>query len=169
MQAAVYGVLVYAMIGFEWTAAKFFWYLFFMFFTLLYFTFYGMMSVAITPNHHVASIVAAAFYALWNLFSGYIVPKPVCFQNIAFSKITKFFMILLFLWLSCIWFVVLKFSLCLAINTEDPSMVEMVLLHMPSGMDPVWIGGFSIRRHKRGTRRWQLPRPNSRTVHHRLL
>lgn len=76
MQAAVYGILVYAMIGFEWTAAKFFWYLFFMFFTLLYFTFYGMMSVAITPNHHVASIVAAAFYGIWNLFSGYIIPKP---------------------------------------------------------------------------------------------
>ncbi|KAJ8445587.1 hypothetical protein Cgig2_012475 [Carnegiea gigantea] len=76
MQAAVYGILVYAMIGFEWTAAKFFWYLFFMFFTLLYFTFYGMMSVAITPNHHVASIVAAAFYGIWNLFSGFIIPKP---------------------------------------------------------------------------------------------
>ncbi|XP_021731921.1 pleiotropic drug resistance protein 1-like [Chenopodium quinoa] len=76
MQAATYGIIVYAMIGFDWTAAKFFWYLFFMFFTLLYFTFYGMMAVAITPNHHVAAIVAAAFYGIWNLFSGFIVPKP---------------------------------------------------------------------------------------------
>ncbi|KAJ9692524.1 hypothetical protein PVL29_011532 [Vitis rotundifolia] len=74
-QAAVYGVIVYAMIGFEWTAAKFFWYLFFMFFTLLYFTFYGMMAVAATPNQHIAAIVAAAFYGLWNLFSGFIVPR----------------------------------------------------------------------------------------------
>uniref|UniRef100_F6HX55 ABC transporter domain-containing protein n=1 Tax=Vitis vinifera TaxID=29760 RepID=F6HX55_VITVI len=74
-QAVVYGVIVYAMIGFEWTAAKFFWYLFFMFFTLLYFTFYGMMAVAATPNQHIASIVAAAFYGLWNLFSGFIVPR----------------------------------------------------------------------------------------------
>ncbi|KAI5595772.1 hypothetical protein BDE02_03G162500 [Populus trichocarpa] len=55
VQAAVYGVIVYAMIGFEWTAAKFFWYLFFMYFTLLYFTFYGMMAVAVTPNHHIAA------------------------------------------------------------------------------------------------------------------
>ncbi|MCD7462127.1 hypothetical protein HAX54_047828 [Datura stramonium] len=64
------------MIGFEWTAAKFFWYFFIMYFTLLYFTFYGMMTVAITPNQNVASIVAAFFYAVWNLFSGFIVPRP---------------------------------------------------------------------------------------------
>ncbi|XP_061982096.1 pleiotropic drug resistance protein 1-like isoform X4 [Populus nigra] len=75
VQAAVYGVIVYAMIGFEWTAAKFFWYLFFMYFTLLYFTFYGMMAVAVTPNHHIAAIVSTAFYAIWNLFSGFIIPR----------------------------------------------------------------------------------------------
>ncbi|WJZ94699.1 hypothetical protein VitviT2T_013534 [Vitis vinifera] len=63
------------MIGFEWTAAKFFWYLFFMFFSLLYFTFYGMMAVAATPNQHIAAIVASSFYTLWNLFSGFIVPR----------------------------------------------------------------------------------------------
>ncbi|MQL00608.1 hypothetical protein EI005_25720, partial [Escherichia coli] len=75
-QAVTYGLIVYAMIGFDWTAEKFFWYLFFMYFTLCYFTFYGMMAVAVTPNHHVASIVAAAFYAIWNLFSGFIVTRP---------------------------------------------------------------------------------------------
>ncbi|XP_070030324.1 pleiotropic drug resistance protein 1-like [Nicotiana sylvestris] len=76
VQAAFYGLIVYSMIGFEWTAAKFFWYFFFMYFTLLYFTFYGMMTVAISPNQNVASIVAAFFYAAWNLFSGFIVPRP---------------------------------------------------------------------------------------------
>src|ERR1044072_9383602 len=76
-QAVTYSLIVYAMVGFEWTAEKYFWYLFFMYFTLLYFTFYGMMGVAVTPNHHVASIVAAAFYAIWNLFSGFVVPRPV--------------------------------------------------------------------------------------------
>ncbi|XP_068648511.1 ABC transporter G family member 39-like isoform X2 [Aristolochia californica] len=75
VQTLVYGVIVYAMIGFEWTAAKFFWYIFFMFFTLLYFTFYGMMAVGMTPNHEVAAIVSAAFYAIWNLFSGYLIPR----------------------------------------------------------------------------------------------
>jgi hypothetical protein len=67
------------MIGFEWTAAKFFWYLFFMVFTLLYFTFYGMMAVGLTPNYHIASIVSSAFYAIWNLFSGFVIPRPVSF------------------------------------------------------------------------------------------
>ncbi|KAK6162154.1 hypothetical protein DH2020_001995 [Rehmannia glutinosa] len=75
VQTLIYGVIVYAMIGFEWTVAKFFWYLFFMYFTLLYFTLYGMMTVAVTPNHNIAAIISSAFYALWNLFSGFIIPK----------------------------------------------------------------------------------------------
>ncbi|GAV69185.1 ABC_tran domain-containing protein/ABC2_membrane domain-containing protein/PDR_assoc domain-containing protein, partial [Cephalotus follicularis] len=70
VQAAVYGIIVYAMIGFEWTAAKFFWYLFFMYFSFLYFTYHGMMAVAVTPNFHIATILSTAFYALGNLFSG---------------------------------------------------------------------------------------------------
>ncbi|MBA0638467.1 hypothetical protein Godav_029406, partial [Gossypium davidsonii] len=76
VQASVYGIIVYSMIGFEWTAVKFFWYLFFMLFTLLYFTYYGMMAVAVTPNHHIAAIVSSAFYGLWNVFSGFIIPRP---------------------------------------------------------------------------------------------
>ncbi|MQM18023.1 hypothetical protein Taro_051006 [Colocasia esculenta] len=76
VQCVVYGVIVYSMIGFQWTAAKFFWYLFFMYFTMLYFTFYGMMAVGITPNHNVATIVSAAFYGIWNLFSGFLIPRP---------------------------------------------------------------------------------------------
>ncbi|XP_047960901.1 pleiotropic drug resistance protein 1-like isoform X1 [Salvia hispanica] len=76
-QAVVYGLIVYAMIGFEWTAAKFFWFLYFMFFTLLYFVFYGMMAVAMTPNHHIANIVSYTFYGIWNVFSGFIVSRPL--------------------------------------------------------------------------------------------
>ncbi|CAN4128178.1 unnamed protein product [Withania somnifera] len=75
IQTIIYGVIVYAMIGFEWTVAKFFWYLFFMYFTLLYFTLYGMMTVAVTPNHSIAAIISSAFYAVWNLFCGFVVPK----------------------------------------------------------------------------------------------
>ncbi|KAI8558575.1 hypothetical protein RHMOL_Rhmol04G0105600 [Rhododendron molle] len=76
VQTITYGVIVYAMIGFEWTAAKFLWYIFFMYFTLLYYTFYGMMAVAVTPNHHIATIVSTAFYLIWMLFSGFIIPSP---------------------------------------------------------------------------------------------
>ncbi|WOL15051.1 hypothetical protein Cni_G23832 [Canna indica] len=76
IQSLIYGVIVYAMIGFEWTAAKFFWYIFFMYFTLLYFTFYGMMAVGLTPNYNIASVVSSAFYGIWNIFSGFLVPRP---------------------------------------------------------------------------------------------
>lgn len=76
VQTTIYGVLVYAMIGFEWTAAKFFWYIFFMYFTFLYYTAYGMMAIALTPTQHVAAIISSAFYIIWNLFSGFLIPKP---------------------------------------------------------------------------------------------
>ncbi|KAG5034249.1 hypothetical protein JHK87_009159 [Glycine soja] len=75
IQTLVYGVIVYAMIGFDWTFSKFFWYLFFMFFTFLYFTFYGMMAVGLTPDHNVATIVSFGFYMIWNLFSGFVIPR----------------------------------------------------------------------------------------------
>ncbi|WVZ69752.1 hypothetical protein U9M48_018488 [Paspalum notatum var. saurae] len=76
VQAILYCLIVYSMIGFEWTAAKFFWYLFFGYFTLLYFTFYGMMAVGLTPNYQIAAIVSTAFFAIWNLFSGFLIPRP---------------------------------------------------------------------------------------------
>ncbi|KAF7033050.1 hypothetical protein CFC21_044175 [Triticum aestivum] len=75
VQSLIYGVIVYAMIGFEWEAVKLFWYLFFMFFTLSYYTFYGMMTVGLTPNYNIASVVSSAFYTMWNLFSGFIIPR----------------------------------------------------------------------------------------------
>ncbi|CAJ2632869.1 unnamed protein product [Trifolium pratense] len=76
VQSVVYGIIVYAMIGFEWTVVKVMWCIFYMFFTFLYFTYYGMMSVAMTPNNHISTIVSSAFYSAWNLFSGFIVPRP---------------------------------------------------------------------------------------------
>ncbi|KAK2363923.1 pleiotropic drug resistance protein [Trifolium repens] len=76
VQSLVYGFIVYAMIGFEWNVAKVLWFLFFMYFTFLYFTYYGMMAVAMTPNNHISTVVSSAFYSVWNLFSGFIVPRP---------------------------------------------------------------------------------------------
>lgn len=73
------------MIGFEWTVAKFLWYLFFMYFTLLYFTFYGMMAVGLTPNESIAAIISSAFYNVWNLFSGYLIPRPVSNSPLGFA------------------------------------------------------------------------------------
>lgn len=80
-QTLLYGLIVYAMIGFDWTVAKFGWYMFFTFFTLLYFVYFGMMTVAVTPNADIAAVIASAFYAMWNLFSGFIIPHPVSFTS----------------------------------------------------------------------------------------
>lgn len=77
VQAAVYGVIVYSMVNFQWQADKFFWFFFFMFFTFLYYTYYGMMTVALTPNVNIAAIVSSAFYSIWMLFCGFIIPRPV--------------------------------------------------------------------------------------------
>eukprot|EP01018_Ginkgo_biloba_P004077 Gb_33043 [translate_table: standard] len=74
VQALIYGILVYAMIGFERTAAKFLWYFFFMYCTFLYYTFFGMMTVAVTPNANIAAIISTPFFMLWNLFSGFMIP-----------------------------------------------------------------------------------------------
>jgi hypothetical protein len=65
------------------------------YFSFLYFTYYGMMTVSISPNHEVAAIFAAAFYSLFNLFSGFFIPRPVrCFSSrtipvVLFCKIKR--------------------------------------------------------------------------------
>ncbi|XP_042036050.1 ABC transporter G family member 32-like isoform X2 [Salvia splendens] len=74
VQSLIYSSIFYLMASFEWNMWKFLWYIFFMYFTLLYFTFFGMMTISITPNQNAAAIVAAPFYMMWNLFSGFMVP-----------------------------------------------------------------------------------------------
>ncbi|XP_027174773.1 ABC transporter G family member 31 [Coffea eugenioides] len=76
VQALIYCVITYFMINFERTLGKFFLYLVFNFLTFMYFTFYGMMAVGLTPNQHLAAVISSAFYSLWNLLSGFLVPKP---------------------------------------------------------------------------------------------
>ncbi|KAI7731737.1 LOW QUALITY PROTEIN: hypothetical protein M8C21_021628, partial [Ambrosia artemisiifolia] len=75
VQSLVYSLIFYFLASFERSFLKLFWYIYFMYFTLLYFTFFGMMTIAVTPNHNVAAIVAAPFYMLWNLFSGFMIAR----------------------------------------------------------------------------------------------
>lgn len=82
-QTTYYTVIIYVMMSFEWVAAKFFWFFFISFFSFLYFTYYGMMTVSMAPNHEVAGILASTFYALFSIFSGFYIPKPVIFYYIA--------------------------------------------------------------------------------------
>ena len=59
-------------------AGKFFWFLLFMVLTLLYFTFYGIVCVAMTPSLLAAAVVSNSLYVLLgDLFSGCITPQPV--------------------------------------------------------------------------------------------
>ena len=104
------------MIGFEWVAAKFFWYLFFMYFTLLYFTFHGMMATGLTPNETVASIVSSTIYNAWNLFSGYLIPRPVTLPSYV-----------IFIVITC-WFRNLNMSFfCYTLHIQNPYFVRKFL------------------------------------------
>ncbi|KAM1341583.1 hypothetical protein ACFX2F_006016 [Malus domestica] len=76
VQTIVYGVITYFMVHFERTLRKFLLYIVFMFLTFTYFTFYGMAAVGLTSSQHLAAVVSSAFYSLWNLLSGFLVPKP---------------------------------------------------------------------------------------------
>ncbi|XP_022752647.1 ABC transporter G family member 31 isoform X2 [Durio zibethinus] len=76
VQAILFGAITYFMINFERTARKFFLYLVFMFLTFTYYTFYGLMAVGLTPTQQMAAVVSSAFYSLWNLLSGFLIPKP---------------------------------------------------------------------------------------------
>uniref|UniRef100_A0A6V7QQA9 ABC transporter domain-containing protein n=1 Tax=Ananas comosus var. bracteatus TaxID=296719 RepID=A0A6V7QQA9_ANACO len=76
IQGLYYTLIVYSMLSFQWTAVKFCWFFFISFFSFLYFTYYGMMTVSISPNHEVAAIFAATFFSIFNLFSGFFIPRP---------------------------------------------------------------------------------------------
>lgn len=78
VQGLLYSLLLFSMIGFSWQAATFFWFFFFIFMSFAYFVLHGMMIVALTPDHQVASILSSFFYTFWNLFSGFLIPRPVC-------------------------------------------------------------------------------------------
>ncbi|KAF9599142.1 hypothetical protein IFM89_035421 [Coptis chinensis] len=75
-QTLLFGFITFFMINFDRTIGKFLLYLVFMFLTFTYFTFYGMMAVGLTPNATLAAVISSAFYSLWNLLSGFLLPKP---------------------------------------------------------------------------------------------
>ncbi|TMX00544.1 hypothetical protein EJD97_000623 [Solanum chilense] len=76
IQTLIYGVITYFMINFEREAGKFFLYILFMFLTFMYFTFTGMMVISVAPTQHLAAIISSALFSLWNIMSGFLVPKP---------------------------------------------------------------------------------------------
>ncbi|CAI9105563.1 OLC1v1004508C1 [Oldenlandia corymbosa var. corymbosa] len=77
IQTIIYTLLLYSMIGYEWTAVKFFYFYYFIFMCYTYFSMYGMMVVALTPGYQIAAIVMSFFLSFWNLFSGFLIPRPL--------------------------------------------------------------------------------------------
>ncbi|KAI3899026.1 hypothetical protein MKW92_017748 [Papaver armeniacum] len=76
VQTLVYSLILFSMIGFPWGVAKFLYFFYFMFMCFIYFTMYGMMCVALTPSPQTAMITMSFFSSLWNLFSGFLLPRP---------------------------------------------------------------------------------------------
>ncbi|KAI4352597.1 hypothetical protein L6164_006833 [Bauhinia variegata] len=75
VQTFVYSLILFSMIGFTWQVDKFLWFYYFIFMSFVYLTLYGMMTVALTPNHQIAAIVMSFFISFWNLFSGFLIPR----------------------------------------------------------------------------------------------
>lgn len=69
------------MIGYYGSAYKIFWYFYSIFTALLYFNYLGMMLVSLTPNFIIAAIMSSVFYTLFNLFAGFLIPKPVSLET----------------------------------------------------------------------------------------
>ena len=77
IQTLVYTLLLYSMIRFEWKATKFLWFYYYIFICFVYFTLYGMMVVALTQGHLIAAIFMSFFLSFWNLFSSFLLPRPI--------------------------------------------------------------------------------------------
>ncbi|XP_010658730.1 pleiotropic drug resistance protein 2 [Vitis vinifera] len=75
IQTLVYSLLLYSMMGFYWRVDKFLWFYYYLLMCFIYFTLYGMMIVALTPNHQIAAIVMSFFLSFWNLFAGFLIPR----------------------------------------------------------------------------------------------
>lgn len=77
IQALVFEMITYPMIGYYGSAYKVLWYFYAMFCTQLYFTFFGMLFVSLTPDVTIAGALSSFFYPMLNLFSGFLIPPLV--------------------------------------------------------------------------------------------
>uniref|UniRef100_A0A0E0EC82 ABC transporter domain-containing protein n=1 Tax=Oryza meridionalis TaxID=40149 RepID=A0A0E0EC82_9ORYZ len=77
VQGVLYTILIYSMIGYEWKADKFFYFLFFMIAAFAYFTLFSMMLVACTASEMLAAVLVSFVLSSWNNFAGFIIPRPL--------------------------------------------------------------------------------------------
>uniref|UniRef100_A0A6N2L8H8 ABC transporter domain-containing protein n=1 Tax=Salix viminalis TaxID=40686 RepID=A0A6N2L8H8_SALVM len=77
IQTFLYSLLLYSTIGFEWNVSKFLYFYYFIFMSFTYFSMYGMMIISLTPGPEIAAVVMSFFISFWNLFSGYLISRPL--------------------------------------------------------------------------------------------
>ncbi|XP_062195980.1 ABC transporter G family member 45 isoform X2 [Phragmites australis] len=77
VQVLFFSSIVYPMIGFQLTATKFFWFVMYMVLSFMYYTLYGMMTVALTPNIEIAMGLSFLIFIFWNVFSGFILAREM--------------------------------------------------------------------------------------------
>ncbi|VAH97308.1 unnamed protein product [Triticum turgidum subsp. durum] len=77
VQVFIFATIVYTMIGFQMTANKFFWFLLYMVLSYMYYTLFGMMTVALTPNIEIASGLSFLIFIFWNIFSGFMIGREM--------------------------------------------------------------------------------------------
>ncbi|TVU38820.1 hypothetical protein EJB05_12212 [Eragrostis curvula] len=75
-QGILYTVPIYAMIGYEWKADKFFYFLFFISSSFLYITMFGAMLIACTSSQLLANILVSFSLNGWNIFAGFLIARP---------------------------------------------------------------------------------------------
>ncbi|KAK4279547.1 hypothetical protein QN277_011313 [Acacia crassicarpa] len=76
-QTLLYVLILFSMMGFIWQVDKFMFFYYFLFMCFVYFTLYGMMTVALTPNPAIAAIIMSFFLSFWNLFTGFVIPMKL--------------------------------------------------------------------------------------------
>ncbi|KAI3746260.1 hypothetical protein L6452_08686 [Arctium lappa] len=76
IQTSIFAFILYPMIGFEWTTTKLLWFYYYMLTSVIYFTMFGMMTMSLTPSPQISAVLVYFFLCLWNLFSGFIIPRP---------------------------------------------------------------------------------------------
>nr|CAN70647.1 hypothetical protein VITISV_006197 [Vitis vinifera] len=76
LQSLLFVTITYPAINFYWSAYKMIWYFYSMFCTLLYFNYFGMLAVSLSPTFEVASVLTSLCFTLMDLFTGFIIPGP---------------------------------------------------------------------------------------------
>ncbi|KAL7594961.1 hypothetical protein Lser_V15G29884 [Lactuca serriola] len=76
IQTSIYIFFLYPMMGLGWTVAKFLWFYYYLLMSFIAFTLSGMATMALTPAPQISAVLIYFFICLWNLFSGFIIPRP---------------------------------------------------------------------------------------------